>query len=345
MSTHHSPLYELTLARLRQFFREPGAVFWTFGFPLVLSLALGLAFRNKPPDPISVAVEDGPQAERIAAVLATRTDIHARRMSEGDAHQALRTGKVALVITSAEPRVYTFDRMRPDSKVARAVIDDVLQVAEGRKDPTTVTDRQIDEPGGRYIDFLIPGLLGTNLMQSGLWGLGFAIVEMRTQKLLKRLVATPMNRAQFLLSFIIMRLVFLLLELPVLLGFGWLAFGVTVHGSWLLLLGISILGAIAFSGIGLLVGSRAQNTTTAGGLMNLVMMPMFLLSGVFFSSANFPDVLQPFIKLLPLTALNDSLRAVMNDGAGLSAVLAPMGVLVAFSVVSFATALRIFRWQ
>ena len=201
------------------------------------------------------------------------------------------------------------------------------------------------EPGSRYIDFLIPGLIGMNVMSSGMWGIGYVVVEMRTRKLLKRLVATPMSKAQFLASFVFMRALFLFLELPILLGFGWLAFQVGVAGSLPLLLGVSVLGALSFAGIGLLVASRAQNTQTVSGLINLVMLPMFVASGVFFSTARFPDAVQPFLRALPLTALNDALRAVMIDGAGLRGILGPVSLLTATAALSFTLALRSFRWR
>jgi ABC-type multidrug transport system permease subunit len=339
------PLYELTLMRLRLFYREPSAVFWTFGFPIILSIGLGIAFRNRPPDPIAIGVESGPDAQRVAEALARRADVQPRVLPAADAHRALRTGKVTLVVTPGPPRVYTFDEMRPESRLARVVVDDVLQAADGRRDPIVITERHVEEPGGRYIDFLIPGLIGVNLMSSGMWGIGYVIVEMRTQRLLKRLLATPMRRGQFLVSFLLMRLLFLFLELPVLLVFAWLAFDVRIRGSIPLLVTVSTIGAISFAAIGLLLASRAQNTQTVSGLMNTVMIPMYLLSGVFFSSAHFPDILQPIIRVLPLTALNDALRAIMNDGAGVQAVAFPVTVLVAFSVIPSVIALRIFRWQ
>ncbi len=342
--TSHS-LWQLTLARFRHFFREPSAVFWTFGFPVLLSIALGLAFRNRPPDPVNVAVESSGDGQRLFDALARAPDVKPRLLSAAEAREALRAGKVTLVVTPGVPRTYTFDRTRPESRVARAVVDDILQVADGRKNPTEVSELQVTEPGGRYIDFLIPGIVGVNLMQSGMWGIAFVIVEMRTQKLLKRFVATPMKRGEFLLSFVLMRLLFIGIEVPFLLLFGWFAFGTVVRGSLPLFFAVSTIGAMAFGGIGLLVGSRAQNTSTAGGLMNLVMMPMFLFSGVFFSSANFPEVLQPAIRVLPLTALNDALRAIMNEGAGLMAISGQLVNLALFSVISFALALRIFRWQ
>jgi ABC-2 type transport system permease protein len=159
------------------------------------------------------------------------------------------------------------------------------------------------------------------------------------------MLATPMRRTHFLLSFVIMRALFVLIEVPVLFAFGWLAFDVRIAGSWALLLGLSMMGALTFAGLGLLVASRAQNTQTVGGLMNLVMMPMFVGSGVFFATTNFPDVMQPYLRALPLTAVNDALRSVANQGAGVRDVAGPMAVLAAWGVVSFAAALKVFRWR
>ncbi len=342
-----SALVELTLARMRLFFREPSAVFWTFGFPVLLSVALGVAFRNRPPEAARVAIEEGPRAQATLAELSSPL-VRATIETAEAAHQKLRSGQVVLVIVPGEPadaRTYRYDETRPQGRLARATVDDILQRAEGRVDPTRVLDERVTETGARYIDFLIPGLVGLNLMSSSMWGIGYMIVEMRTKKLVKRLVATPMRRGDFLFSFVIMRAVFVIVEVPVLFAFGWVAFGVRVAGSSLLLLALSLLGALAFAGLGLLVASRAQNTQTVGGLMNLVMMPMFVCSGVFFSTSNFPDSMQPLLRMLPLTVLNDALRAVANEGVGVRGIAVALVVLAGWAAVSFGAALRIFRWR
>jgi ABC-2 type transport system permease protein len=341
-----SPLRELTLARLRLFFREPGAVFWTFGFPLLLSVALGIAFRNRPAEPVRVGIFDGLAWSGVRTpVLSTLKAAPEIRVTNfyGPVHarEALRVGKIDLLILTDPTIQYVFDPMRPESRLARALADAALHP---RGPPATV-DKPVTEPGSRYIDFLVPGLVGMQLMSAGMWGIGYVVVEMRTKKLLKRLVATPMSRGQFLWSFVVMRAIFLLLELPVLLGFAYLVFGVGIAGSLPLLLGVSLLGALAFAGIGLLVASRAQNTQTVSGLINLVMLPMFVGSGVFFSTARFPESVQPFLRVLPLTALNDALRAVMIDGAGLGAVAGPVALLAGTAAVTFLAALRVFRWK
>jgi len=344
------PLWQLTLMRWRIFSREPSTMFWTFGFPLILALALGIAFRNRPPDPISAAVERGPGSDATFAALAANPSVQALHLDPEAAHQALRTGKVAIVVTprvdlGSAPRTYRYDPSRPDSRIARAVVDDVLQRADGRVDPTVVADQLVNEPGSRYIDFLIPGLLGFGLMSSGLWGVGFVIVEMRTRKLIKRMVATPMRKTHFLLSFVLMRALFLVGELPILLLFAYFVFKVPVRGSLLLLTSLTVLGSLVFAGLGLLVASRAQNTQTVGGLVNLMTLPMSICSGVFFSSARFPSFMQPVIRILPLTALIDSVRTVMIDGGGVRSVVQPALVMLAWGLVAFGVALKIFRWR
>ena len=246
------PLWQLTLMRWRIFAREPAAIFWTYGFPLALALALGIAFRNRPPEPIEVAVQASPGAEGWRDALAKSPSMHVRWPNAQEAHQALRSGKVSLVVSAGQSRTYEYDPTRPESRMARALVDDALQRAEGRTDTIPVKDQLVTEPGSRYIDFLIPGLL---------------------------------------------------------------------------------------------VGSRAQNTQTVAGLVNLVNLPMAICSGVFFSAARFPEVFQPLIKVLPLTALIEGVRAVMLDGVGPPAVAQQVTIMLVWGAVSFGIALRLFRWQ
>lgn len=229
--------------------------------------------------------------------------------------------------------------------MARLAVDAALQRAAGRRDAFTPEQKPLDLVGSRYIDWLVPGLLGMNIMGTGLWGVGFAIVQARTRKLLKRLVATPMSRAEYLASHVLSRLLFLTLETIVIVGFAWAVFGVAVQGGVVALAVLALLGALSFGGLGLLVASRARTIEGVSGLMNLVMMPMWVLSGVFFASSNFPDVMQPAIQALPLTALNDALRGVMNEGATLTTLRGEVAILLAWGVFPFLLALKLFRWQ
>ena len=338
------PLWQLTLSRFREQLRQPEVLFWVFAFPLLLAVALGLAFRNRPPEVVHVAVEAGPGADSVAALLNGARSVRAAVEAPAQAAEGLRKGGVALVVVAGDPVVYRYDSTRSESRLARLVTDDALQRALGRHDARAVADQKVMEKGSRYIDFLIPGLLGLNLMGTGMWGMGYAVVDARKRKLMKRLMASPMRRSEYLASFIAARLVLLGPEVALLLGFGMLAFGVPFRGSAVSVAIVVVIGAMCFAGLGLLTASRARTIEMVSGLMNLIMMPMWILSGVFFSSANFPTVMQPLIRVLPLTALNDALRAVILDGASLGAVAVPVVLVAAWGAVSFAVALKIFRW-
>lgn len=340
-----SSLVQLTLVRIREFWREPEAVFWTFAFPVLLALGLGIAFRDSGPQPVRVAVRPTPGAEAAAGVLA-EAGIDAALASPDSAAARLRRGDVALVVEAGDSAVvYRYDPTRPEAAMARLRVDQALQRAAGRTDPLPTRVEEVTARGSRYIDWLIPGLIGLNLLSTGLWGVGFTLVRMRTEHLMKRLMATPMNRAEFLASFFFGRLLFLGGELAVLLVFADLVFDVEVQGSLAALVSIALLGAFTFTAFGLLIASRARTTEGVSGLMNAASFPMWVLSGVFFSYRTFPEALHPFIQALPLTAFNDATRAVMNEGLPLSAAAAPLGVLAAWGLGSFVLALAIFRWR
>jgi len=341
------PLVQLTLVRYREFYREPEAVFWVFIFPVLLTAGLGIAFRSRPPERTPVAlVARGAADDTLAARVAAADGLKLRTLPGPEAAQALRTGDVSLVILPSDSGVeYRYDPARPDAREARLRVDEAVQRAAGRTDPVRATERTVSETGARYVDFVVPGLLGMNLMGSGIWGLGFAIVDARRKHLLKRLAATPMSRAQFLASFVLSRITFLVAEVALLLGFAVLVFRVPTRGSLLFLAGLCLLSSIAFASLGLLLAARPRTVEGVSGLMNLVMLPMWIFSGVFFSSSRFPDAVQPIIKALPLTAVNDALRATMLRGAGPAQLVPELTVIGAWLVVSFVLAVRLFRWR
>jgi ABC-type multidrug transport system permease subunit len=345
----------LLWARILELKREPEVVFWVFIFPLLLAAGLGIAFRNKPADVTSVVVIAGDGAQKTLAMLQSSADkspsaknstIRATVLDRDAALNAFHVGKYDLAIDANSDGSYTYyyDPARPESVLSRAEIDAALQSAAGRKDAVTTSSKSSSEPGSRYIDFLIPGLLGMNLMNSGMWGVGFALVEMRQRKLLKRFVATPMRRSDFLLALTSSRLVLMVIEVGLLLGFGVLVFHMRVQGSILSVIFLGMLGAVTFGGVGLLTACRAQKIESVSGLINLVMMPMWIFSGVFFSYDKFPAMAHPFIKALPLTALNDALRATIIEGATLGSQSGRLLVLTVWGGVSFILALRWFRW-
>jgi len=337
-----SSLYQLTTTRFRLTLREPEAIFWVFIFPILLAVGLGIAFRNRPADVLQV----GATTTQLTRALATDEGLTATTMDELTGTQALATGKILLLAVQRPDGVaYKYDDTNPDARTARLLADRAIQAAAGRRDPVHAENRQSHEPGARYIDFVVPGLLGMNLMGSAIWGMGFSIVEARQKKLLKRLVASPMRRWQYLASYLLSRLALLAIEVAAFLGFARLVFGVPFRGSMWQLGFLCVLASLAFSALGLLVSSRARTMEAASGLMNLVMLPMWILSGVFFSATRFPAGVQPLVRALPLTAAIDTLRGNMLQGTDLGQMIAPVGILLAWLAVPFVVALRIFRWR
>ncbi len=340
-----SPLRELVLARVRSFLREPEALFWTFGFPIIMAVGLGLAFRDNPQERSAVAVERGSAAERWLPALRASKELEVRVLSADSAAIAMRKGDASVVLSGTDRLVYRFDPARPESRVARLLADQAVQRASGVRPAVVTAEDARRLPGSRYIDWVIPGIVGLNLMSTGMWGMGFGLVQMRQKKQLKRLASTPMRRRDFLLAQILGRLVFLALEVPPIFLFAYLAFGVRTQGSLLALAVVVTFGATIFAGLGLLCAARPRTMEGVSGLLNMAMLPMFVLSGVFFPASRYPDAVQPLVQALPLTALNDALRAIVNDGLPLTAVAGEMAIMGAWGVLSFVAALKIFRWQ
>jgi len=317
---HYHPILAITLARLREFMRRPEAVFWVYFFPVLMVIVLGVAFRNQKVETFDVDVINSSGADSIVESLELESRIKPHLFDEDESRERLRTGKTTLAISAENPSSdveYIFDPARPGSLAARNLVD----------------------------AFLVPGLLAMGLMGGGLWGVGYAIVDLRIRKLLKRFMATPMRRTHFLLGMMTSRLIFMIPQIFVLLVVSYLLFGVKIYGNWFSVLLVVLVGAVEFAAIGLLVASRAQTLETASGLMNLVMLPMWTLSGIFFSYERFPELVQPMIKLLPLTPVIDALRAIMMDGKSIITLGPEFAVMIAWSVVPFVIALAVFRWN
>ncbi|MGA2437932.1 MAG: ABC transporter permease [Acidobacteriaceae bacterium] len=337
-----SSLVQLSIMRFRLTLREPEAIFWVFIFPILLAVGLGIAFRNRPADVLQV----GATTPQLTRALAADKGLTAATMDEPTGARALATGRILLLaIQQPDGVAYKYDDTNPDARTARLLADRAIQTAAGRRDAVQTDNQLVHEPGARYIDFVVPGLLGMNLMGSAIWGIGFSIVEARQKKLLKRLVASPMRRWQFLAAYLISRLAMLVLEVAVFLGFARLMFGVPFRGSMWQLALLCVLASLAFSALGLLVSSRAKTMEAASGLMNLVMLPMWILSGVFFSASRFPAAIQPVVRALPLTAAIDLLRGNMLQGMNMGQMIAPIAILLAWVAVPFAVSVRIFRWR
>lgn len=343
-SSPRSPLVELTKTRLREFFREPGIVFWVFGFPLLMAIGLGLAFREKPAEAPAVDVVASHDSAVLSGLLESKR-IRASRVTRAEAERDLARARVALFVDldATEP-TFHYDQHQPSAELARALTDSVLQSAAGRKDPLKTADQLQALPGTRYIDFLIPGVIGLNVMGSSLWSIGYNLVVARKRKLLRRYAVTPMRRGHFLSAYFLARALFLTLELSVLVSFGALVFGTVPQGSLLLFGALAVVGAGAFAGMGLWVGARGDNTEVAQGWLNFIQLPMWILSGVYFSNDGFPGWMQPVIDALPLTLLVDGFRSIYQGDAW-PQVSTSLAGLLAWAAVSFGAAARRFRWQ
>jgi ABC transporter DrrB family efflux protein len=343
--TVSGPLVELTLARVREFIREPEALFWTFLFPILISLALAIAFPTTATRAVIVGVPPGAAAEPLRRALAAVSGIEVRDVAPGAEQRALREGEVHIVVGDSVPPTYRFDPAREESRVARLVVDNALKSAAGRADPWQADEQPVSIAGSRYIDWFIPGLVGLGLMSNGMWGVGFPITQARMRNLLKRFVASPMRRRDYLLAHMLARLLGVPPEVGLPIAFGVLAFDMPINGSLAAIAIVGVIGALTFAALGLLLASRARTFEAISGLMNLAMLPMWILSGVFFSAANFPEAMQPIVQILPLTAVIDALRAVVLDGATLAGVANELAVLGIWAVASFGLALQLFRWR
>ena len=341
----HHPLVELTLARVREFVREPEAIFWTFGFPIVISLALALAFPSDAARPVVVGIAPGAGTDGLRAALSKTDGVTVSELPAGGEQRALREGSVHLVVEGTDPPTYRFDPAREESRVARLVVDDALKRAAGRDDPWRAREEPVSIAGSRYIDWFIPGVVGLSLMGNGMWGVGFPITQARMRNLLKRFVASPMHRRHYLLAHMFARLLGLAPEVVLPFAFGALVFGMPINGSFTAIFVVGLIGALTFASLGLLLASRVRTFEAISGLMNLAMLPMWILSGVFFSAANFPAAMQPIVQALPLTAVIDALRAVVLDGATLFAVRNELLLLAGWGIVPFFVALRLFSWR
>jgi len=337
---------ELMRVRLLEVVREPEAMFWVFVFPIGMALALGFAFRDKAPEPVAVGVTGQAQTSVLREALTRSTLLKPRLFSSlPEGRAALRTGQIALLIENGSPIVYWYDPTRPESRLARFEVEDAVQGAGGRRDPISVHDEIVREKGSRYIDFLLPGLLGLNLLSTSVWGIGYSIVNARIKKTLKLMTATPMRRSEYLLAQMLSRFVLLALEAAVIVAFGLLVFQVPLRGSPGEFVVLCALCGLSFAGLGLLCGSRVQTLEGVNGLINLILVPMWLFSGVFFSPERFPRFMHGAIEALPLTAANETLRAVMLEGRSLATLPSQLAILAVWGIASYAIALKIFRWQ
>ena len=371
-------LRQLTSALFREIIREPGVLFWGILFPILMSLGLGLAFTKKADVTRKVAVVLNPDpsatdtkhytvseflqnnCERNISVdkdswqykYVIRDDklgnsiFQFYSMTWKEAMRMLKRGTINVILLDNPDSVeYHFDPLNPDAQLTYLKLSSIISADVILPGNNNTEIRPLTLTGTRYIDFLVPGLITMGVMMSCMWGISYGIIEKRSKKLLRRLVATPMKKSHFLIALITVRIVMNFIESSAILLFALIAFGMTIQGNLSALIMMFLAGNIAFSGIAVLVSSHTSNTEVGNGLINFVVFPMMVLSGIFFSYQNFPDWSLPVIRNLPLTMLTDGIRSIFNEGAGYHEVALPIIILLTTGALFFSAGLKIFKWH
>lgn len=367
-------LWQLILSQAREIIREPGVLFWGIVFPILMSLGLGLAFTKKGDIIRKVAVITDSELRENPAISAFLNEKCEKNTSSGeeswqysykiaddklgnsvflfyemkwdDAIKLLKRGTMnVLIAATANSIEYHFDPMNSDAELTYMKLSSVIGYGEARGSIPGSEIKPLTTTGTRYIDFLVPGLITMGVMMSCMWGISYSIIEKRSKKLLRRLVATPMRKSHFLIALITVRIVMNIIESLALFVFAMIVFNMSIQGDIPSLGLVYLAGNIAFAGLAVFVSSHTSNTEVGNGLINAVVMPMTVLSGIFFSYQNFPDWSHGFIRALPLTLMTDNFRSIINEGSGIADVLFPVIILTAIGVAFFSAGLKIFKWH
>jgi len=362
-----SQLRQLIISRFLETIREPEVLFWGMVFPVLISIGLGLAFMQKSESKFNIMLVESRQTEldSLLAVYGEKSEKNGQtvmtwlvsdeilgntrftfvRNSWDDAIIALKRGEAAVIVTDSLSQLhYHFDPRNAEAELAYMKLSDLLQSPSNER----ATQQQLSPltlKGVRYIDFFVPGLIAFGLMSSLLWGISYTIIECRSQKLLRRMIATPMKKSNFLIAIIFVRLVMNVVEGLIIFFFAWLLFDIRIQGSLGALAMLFVAGNVAFAGVAVLISTRTSKTEAGSGLINAVQMPMMILSGIFFSYHNFPEWSIGAIKLLPLTALADGMRSIFNESAGWMEIVTPTIALSALGIICFTVGTKVFKWQ
>lgn len=370
-------LWQLIATHFREISREPGVLFWGIIFPILMSLGLGVAFTKKADVTRKVAIvksidetiqqEESNGFTDFLIKYGTKRDTEERDtyfwkitmpddklgnsiflfydLSWEEATLQLKRGGINVVMLEKEGKIeYHFDPVNSDAQLTYLKLTSIIETPELLNSEVNQSVKPLSVTGTRYIDFLVPGLMGMGVMMSTLWGLSYGIIDKRSKKLLRRVVATPMRKDFFLVALITVRICMNVVESILLLLFAMLAFHLKIQGSIPALIAIFLAGNISFAGISVLVSSHTSNTEVGNGLINAIVMPMMVLSGIFFSYQNFPGWSIPVIQKLPLTMLTDGMRSIINEGAGFPEIYLPILVLITIGVVFFTAGLKMFKW-
>ena len=360
-------LLQLTSIHFKEFFRQPGIIFWAVFFPVLMAWGLGIAFTQKEAPTQKVAFisnDDGFESssskwnQLISSGVALDANIYEittgspelgymkfqlHKTSDEEAIQMIKKGVAELIINvENEDLQFHFDPLNPEAQLSYLQIQSAMN--DSQKNAASESIVALDQKGTRYIDFLVPGLLCMSVMMSCMWGISYGMIDKRSKKLLRRMVATPMSKTYFLTAQFIARLALSTLEAGILLLFSYFYFDISISGSVPAFLLVFLTGNIAFTGIAIFASSRTSDTRVGNGLVNLVVMPMMILSGIFFSYQNFPEWAIVVIEKLPLTLMADNIRSVFIESSGLSDVLIPSLGLTLMGAILFTIGLRIYKW-
>ena len=371
-------LWQLISALFLEIVREPGVLFWGILFPILMSLGLGLAFTKKADVIRKVAVinineslTSGSENSVVAGFLQKNCEKNVSgkpdtwqwkytirdeklgnsvflfyKMKWDEAVKFLKRGTINVLLLGINDSVeYHFDPMNPDAQLTYLKLSSIVGKGAVQAVQSNTEIKPLTVTGTRYIDFLVPGLITMGVMMSSMWGISYGIIEKRSKKLLRRLVATPMKKSHFLIALITVRITMNFIESLVLILFALFAFKMTIQGSISALILMFLAGNIAFAGIAVFVSSHTSNTEVGNGLINFVVFPLMILSGIFFSYQNFPEWSLPVIKNLPLTMLTDGIRSIFNEGAGYHDVALPILILLTVGILFFSVGLKIFKWH
>ena len=372
-------LFHLISAHFKELIREPEVLFWGIIFPMLMSLGLGIAFTKKADIVRNVALIESGRISMSAPRQPTGLELFLQQKAEKiqtdrdeparykiiikdeqlgnttflfqktgweNAMTLMKRGNLSVVITETDGRLqYHFDPSNSDAQLTYLKLSKILGSEASPPGKTIGNIKALTVKGTRYIDFLLPGLIAMGIMMSCMWGISYGMIEKRSQKMLRRMVATPMRKSHLLMALMIVRMAMNLIESALLFIFAYLVFDITIQGNPAALLAIFLAGNIAFAGIAIFVSSHTEKTETGNGLINVVVMPMMVLSGIFFSYHNFPEWSLPFIQKLPLTLLADGLRSVFIEGAGFSEISVPAAILTAIGIFFFSVGLKIFKWH
>lgn len=343
-------MIEQIKCRWREFRREPSAFFWVMFMPVVWMLALGFAFSKPHPETYGVGWLK-PSVETswtliIHDSLSQDPQLKLREGEKSELETQMKRGEISLIVSTAADQnmLYTLDPANPEAVRAKGHVDDRVQRVSGRQDTVRTAEDTVKAEGGRYVDFLIPGLLGLSIMTSSLFGVGMTIVSNRKENLLKRYLATPLRAYEYIVSHVFGRMIVLFAEFFAVMFVGFLIFRFKVYGNFLAYFFLAVLGAGAFTSIALLCASRTKSIPMISGLTNIISLPMMMLSGVFFSKNNFPDWLRQATEFLPLTALNDALRKIALEGLSIQSLGFEISVLCVYLVLPAILTHRLFRW-